>query len=49
MTMIDFALHRRREWREEGIELGRNEGIELARAEEKLRAIAAINAMPIDQ
>ena len=46
MTMIDFALNRRQNWREEGIELGRNEGIELGRnegielgrAEERARA-----------
>ena len=46
MTMIDFALQRRREWREEGIEQGRSEGIEQGRAEEKRRAIAAISADP---
>ena len=33
MTMLDFALRRRREWREEGVELGRSEGIELGRSE----------------
>lgn len=33
MTMIDFALRRRREWREEGIEQGRTEGIEQGRTE----------------
>ena len=48
MTMIDFALGRRREWREEGrsegIELGRAE--ERARAEEKRRNIAAIMEDP---
>ena len=38
MTMIDFALRRRREWREEGMELGR--------AAERRRIIAAIMAMP---
>ncbi len=45
MTMIDFALGRRREWREEGIEqgriegieMGRNEGIEMGRNEERAR------------
>lgn len=42
MTMIDFALRRRREWREEGIE----EGIEQGRAQERQRAIAAIMANP---
>lgn len=40
MTMIDFALRRRREWREEGIE----EGKELGRTAERRRAIAAIMA-----
>ena len=48
MTMMDFALGRRREWREEGrsegIEVGRAE--ERARADEKQRAIAAISADP---
>lgn len=39
MTMIDFALRRRREWREEG----RGEG----RAAERRRAIAAIMADPV--
>ena len=43
MTMIDFALRRRREWREEGIEAGR----ELGRAAERRRVIAAIMADPI--
>ena len=38
MTMIDFALRRRREWREEGREEGR--------AEERRRNIAAIMAAP---
>jgi hypothetical protein len=42
MTMIDFALRRRREWREEGIE----EGIEQGRTQERQRAIAAIMANP---
>ena len=45
MTMIDCALGRRREWREEGIEqgriegieMGRNEGIEMGRNEERAR------------
>ena len=46
MTMIDFALRRRREWREEGIEQGRSEGIEQGRSEEKQRAIAAISDDP---
>lgn len=40
MTMIDFALRRRREWREEGLE----EGKELGRSSERRRAIAAIMA-----
>ena len=40
MTMIDFALRRRREWREEGLE----EGKELGRASERRRSIAAIMA-----
>lgn len=38
MTMIDFALRRRREWREEGREEGR--------AAERRRVIAAIMAAP---
>lgn len=38
MTMIDFALRRRREWREEGREEGR--------AAERRRNIAAIMAAP---
>ena len=38
MTMIDFALRRRREWRDEGVEQGR--------AEERRRNIAAILADP---
>ena len=38
MTMIDFALRRRREWREEGREEGH--------AEERRRNIAAIMAAP---
>ena len=42
MTMIDFALRRRREWRDEG----RNEGIEQGRAEERRRIISAIVADP---
>ena len=42
MTMIDFALRRRREWREEG----REEGKELGRAAERRRSIAAIMAAP---
>ena len=42
MTMIDFALRRRREWREEGLEAGK----ELGRAAERRRIIAAIMAMP---
>lgn len=42
MTMIDFALRRRREWREEG----RGEGREEGRAAERRRAIAAIMASP---
>ena len=42
MTMIDFALRRRREWREEG----RGEGREEGRAEERRRNIAAIMAAP---
>ena len=46
MTMIDFALRRRREWREEGVEQGRNEGIEQGRSEERRRAIDAISADP---
>ena len=33
MTMIDFALRRRREWKEEGIEQGRTEGIAQGRTE----------------
>ena len=42
MTMIDFALRRRREWRDEG----REEGKELGRAAERRRVIAAIMAAP---
>ncbi len=42
MTMIDFALRRRREWREEG----RGEGREEGRAAERSRVIAAIMAAP---
>ena len=42
MTMIDFALRRRREWREEG----RGEGREEGRAAERRRNIAAIMAAP---
>ena len=42
MTMIDFALRRRREWREEGLEAGK----ELGRAAERRRNIAAIMAAP---
>ena len=42
MTMIDFALRRRREWREEG----REEGRELGRAAERHRNIAAIMRAP---
>ena len=42
MTMIDFALRRRREWREEG----REEGKELGRSAERRRAIAAIMTAP---
>lgn len=40
MTMIDFALRRRREWRDEG----RDEGIEQGRAKERRRVINAIMA-----
>ena len=47
MTMIDFALRRRREWREEGREQGRKEGRELGRSTERRRNIAAIMADPI--
>ena len=43
MTMIDFALRRRREWREEG----RGEGREEGRAAERRRVIAAIMADPV--
>ena len=46
MTMIDFALRRRREWRDEGREEGREEGKELGRAAERRRVIAAIMAAP---
>ncbi|MDE2785176.1 MAG: hypothetical protein OXL37_00790 [Chloroflexota bacterium] len=46
MTMIDFALRRRREWREEGREEGRGEGREEGRAAERRRVIAAIMAAP---
>ena len=46
MTMIDFALRRRREWREEGREEGRDEGRELGRSAERRRIIAAIMAAP---
>ena len=42
MTMIDFALRRRREWRDEGREEGREEG----HAAERRRNIAAIMAAP---
>ena len=43
MTMIDFALRRRREWREEG----RGEGREEGRAAERRRVIAAIMEDPV--
>ena len=50
MTMIDFALRRRREWREEGREegheAGRAEGLGEGRAAERRRVIAAIMAAP---
>ena len=46
MTMIDFALRRRREWREEGREEGRMAGREEGHAEERRRNIAAIMAAP---
>lgn len=47
MTMIDFALRRRREWREEGRGEGRQEGRGEGRAAERRRAIAAIMADPV--
>ena len=47
MTMIDFALRRRREWREEGREEGRGEGREEGRAAERRRVIAAIMEDPV--
>ena len=46
MTMIDFALRRRREWRAEGREEGRAEGLGEGRAAERSRSIAAIMAAP---
>ena len=46
MTMIDFALRRRREWREEGREEGRRAGREEGRVQERRRNIAAIMASP---
>ena len=42
MTMIDVALRRRQQWREEGIEKGIEQGL----ADERRRAIAAIAADP---
>ncbi len=46
MTMIDFALRRRREWRQEGRDEGREEGREEGHAAERRRNIAAIMAAP---
>ena len=45
MTMIDFALRRRREWRDEGIKQGRM--AEQERQRERQRAIEAIIADPV--
>ena len=45
MTMIDFALRRRREWRDEGIEQGRM--AEQERLRERQRSIEAIIADPV--
>lgn len=48
MTMIDFALRRRQQWREEGAqaERERSEGRWQERWRERQRAIAAISADP---
>ena len=44
MTMIDFALRRRQQWREEGVQAERERSEE--RWRERRRAIAAISADP---
>ena len=46
MTMIDFVLRRRREWREEGREEGHRAGREEGRVQERRRSIVAIMASP---